>query len=194
MISLQVCSRWVLPCNKHSNRWNIQLTSSLQNPKKMSSNFVLFVSSRSRRYSASVRMTWQLKRHWYWTARMKSTFGLDSTQMLHPRSKHLILARLEAVQNLIYFAFKHNTLWNFSFLFVSTFLQMFLQDGILHDRRSIETTVYVITEGDEPAFFTDFFKWDSSKQSSVSAGHTATYIVEYHRAQLSSLPVHELID
>ena len=71
---------------------------------------------------------------------------------------------------------------------------MFLQDGIFHDRRSIETTVYVITEGDEPAFFTDFFKWDSSKQSSVSAGHTATYIVEYHRAQLSSLPVHELID
>ncbi|XP_025807991.1 villin-1-like isoform X2 [Panicum hallii] len=45
--------------------------------------------------------------------------------------------------------------------------KMFLQDGILHDRRSIETTVYIITEGDEPAFFTDFFKWDSSKQSSM---------------------------
>nr|CAB3460266.1 unnamed protein product [Digitaria exilis] len=40
--------------------------------------------------------------------------------------------------------------------------KMFLQD-----RRSIETTVYVVTEGDEPPFFTKFFKWDSSKQSSM---------------------------
>lgn len=45
---------------------------------------------------------------------------------------------------------------------------MFLQDGLLCDIRSIETTVYVVTEGDEPTLFTNFFNWDSSKQSSVS--------------------------
>ncbi|KAK8449858.1 hypothetical protein SEVIR_7G277100v4 [Setaria viridis] len=46
--------------------------------------------------------------------------------------------------------------------------KMFLQDGILQNRRSIETTVYIVTEGDEPAFFTNFFNWDSSKQSSMA--------------------------
>ncbi|XP_062181406.1 villin-1-like isoform X2 [Phragmites australis] len=45
--------------------------------------------------------------------------------------------------------------------------KMFLQADILQDGRSIETTVYVVTEGDEPAFFTGFFDWDSSKQSSM---------------------------
>jgi len=50
---------------------------------------------------------------------------------------------------------------------------MFLQDDILHDERSIETTVFAITEGDEPVFFTNFFNnWDNSKQSSVSSEHT----------------------
>ncbi|KAL6608234.1 hypothetical protein ACP70R_041297 [Stipagrostis hirtigluma subsp. patula] len=44
--------------------------------------------------------------------------------------------------------------------------KMFLQADILQHGRSIETTtVYVISEGDEPAFFTSFFNWDSSKQS-----------------------------
>ncbi|GJN36015.1 hypothetical protein PR202_gb24838 [Eleusine coracana subsp. coracana] len=42
--------------------------------------------------------------------------------------------------------------------------EMFLEDRIQHDGRS---TVYVITEGDEPSFFTSFFNWDSSKQSSM---------------------------
>ncbi|CAL4910277.1 unnamed protein product [Urochloa decumbens] len=45
--------------------------------------------------------------------------------------------------------------------------KMLLQDGIVLDRRSVETAVYIITEGDEPAFFTSFFNWDSSKQSSM---------------------------
>ncbi|KAL6897749.1 hypothetical protein ACP4OV_006708 [Aristida adscensionis] len=45
--------------------------------------------------------------------------------------------------------------------------KMFLETNILRDGRSTETTVYVITEGDEPAFFTSFFNWDSSKQSSM---------------------------
>lgn len=45
--------------------------------------------------------------------------------------------------------------------------KMFLQAGILQDGRSIETTVYVVTEGDEPAFFTSFFDWDSSKQGAM---------------------------
>jgi advillin len=51
---------------------------------------------------------------------------------------------------------------------------MFLQDGVLHGGgRSIETTVYAVTEGDEPVFFTNFFNnWDNSKQSSVSLEHT----------------------
>ncbi|KAK3140694.1 hypothetical protein QOZ80_5AG0404440 [Eleusine coracana subsp. coracana] len=42
--------------------------------------------------------------------------------------------------------------------------ELFLQYRIQHDGRS---TVYVITEGDEPSFFTSFFNWDSSKQSSM---------------------------
>ncbi|TVU17630.1 hypothetical protein EJB05_33678 [Eragrostis curvula] len=45
--------------------------------------------------------------------------------------------------------------------------EMFLRDSIFRDGRPIETTVYVVTEGDEPAFFTRFFSWDSSKQSSI---------------------------
>ncbi|EES17736.2 hypothetical protein BDA96_09G051200 [Sorghum bicolor] len=46
--------------------------------------------------------------------------------------------------------------------------KMFLQDGIFHSGRSIETTVYTVTEGDEPVFFTNFFNnWDNSKQSSM---------------------------
>jgi advillin len=51
-------------------------------------------------------------------------------------------------------------------------LQMFLQAGNAQDgRRSIvDTTVYAVAEGDEPAFFTSFFNWDSSKQvAAVSA-------------------------
>uniref|UniRef100_A0A0D9WCY5 Gelsolin-like domain-containing protein n=1 Tax=Leersia perrieri TaxID=77586 RepID=A0A0D9WCY5_9ORYZ len=44
--------------------------------------------------------------------------------------------------------------------------KMFLQAGIHQDgRRSIETTMYIITEGDEPNFFTSFFNWDYSKQA-----------------------------
>jgi advillin len=49
---------------------------------------------------------------------------------------------------------------------------MFLQDGIFHDGRSMETTVYMVTEGDEPTFFSNFFDWDSSKQSAVRSEHT----------------------
>uniref|UniRef100_A0A0E0KYL7 Gelsolin-like domain-containing protein n=1 Tax=Oryza punctata TaxID=4537 RepID=A0A0E0KYL7_ORYPU len=44
--------------------------------------------------------------------------------------------------------------------------KMFLQAGIHQDgRRSIETTMYIVTEGDEPRFFTSFFNWDYSKQT-----------------------------
>ncbi|KAJ1261714.1 hypothetical protein BS78_09G052100 [Paspalum vaginatum] len=45
--------------------------------------------------------------------------------------------------------------------------KIFLQNGALQSGRSMETTVYAVTEGDEPAFFTKFFNWDSSKQSSM---------------------------
>jgi len=42
--------------------------------------------------------------------------------------------------------------------------KMFLKDAV-HGGRSMETTVYAVTEGDEPGFFTSFFDWDNSKQS-----------------------------
>jgi advillin len=48
---------------------------------------------------------------------------------------------------------------------------MFLKDAV-HGGRSMETTVYAVTEGDEPGFFTSFFDWDNSKQSYVSSEHT----------------------
>ena len=46
---------------------------------------------------------------------------------------------------------------------------MFLQAGIARDgpRSVTETTVYAVAEGDEPAFFTSFFNWDSSKQAAA---------------------------
>lgn len=52
--------------------------------------------------------------------------------------------------------------------------KMFLQAGIAQDeRRSIlDTTVYAVTEGDEPAFFTSFFNWDSSKQVAAVLGNS----------------------
>ncbi|KAF0925699.1 hypothetical protein E2562_017263 [Oryza meyeriana var. granulata] len=44
--------------------------------------------------------------------------------------------------------------------------KMFLQAGIHQDgRRSNEMTMYIVTEGDEPKFFTSFFNWDYSKQA-----------------------------
>ncbi|KAB8098162.1 hypothetical protein EE612_027163 [Oryza sativa] len=44
--------------------------------------------------------------------------------------------------------------------------KMFLQAGIHQDgRRPIDTTMYIVTEGDEPRFFTSFFNWDYSKQT-----------------------------
>jgi hypothetical protein len=94
----------------------MRLTNRIQSKCQVITCFVWFVSSRSRRYSASVRMTWQLKRHWYWTATMKSMFGLDYTQMLHPRSKHSILGRSLVIQNSISYAFSHNFLWSMSVL------------------------------------------------------------------------------
>uniref|UniRef100_A0ACD5ZML9 Uncharacterized protein n=1 Tax=Avena sativa TaxID=4498 RepID=A0ACD5ZML9_AVESA len=52
--------------------------------------------------------------------------------------------------------------------------KMFLQAGIAQDgRRSIvDTTVYAVTEGEEPAFFTSFFNWDSSKQIAAVLGNS----------------------
>jgi len=52
--------------------------------------------------------------------------------------------------------------------------KMFLQAGIAQDgRRSIaDTTVYAVTEGEEPAFFTSFFDWDSSKQIAAVLGNS----------------------
>jgi hypothetical protein len=74
-----------------------------------------------------------------------------------------------------------------SSLFVSTFLQMFLQDGATNGGRSFEKTVYAITEGDEPVFFRNFFSWDNSKQSSVSSEHTQTVDnSRSHKLHLSS--------
>ncbi|CAM0957711.1 unnamed protein product [Alopecurus aequalis] len=54
------------------------------------------------------------------------------------------------------------------------FGKMFLQAGIAQDgRRSIvDITVYAVAEGDEPAFFTSFFNWDSSKQVAVTLGNS----------------------
>ncbi|XP_066364158.1 villin-1-like [Miscanthus floridulus] len=45
--------------------------------------------------------------------------------------------------------------------------KMFLQDSAANGGRSIEKTLYAITEGDEPVFFRNFFSWDNSKQSSM---------------------------
>ncbi|KAG8084730.1 hypothetical protein GUJ93_ZPchr0010g7803 [Zizania palustris] len=51
--------------------------------------------------------------------------------------------------------------------------KMFLQAGIHQDGcRSTETTMYVVTEGDEPSFFTSFFNWDCSKQSMQMLGNS----------------------
>ncbi|KAM0871848.1 hypothetical protein ACQ4PT_039085 [Festuca glaucescens] len=52
--------------------------------------------------------------------------------------------------------------------------KMFLQAGNAQDgRRSIvDTTVYAVAEGDEPAFFTSFFNWDSSKQVAGVLGNS----------------------
>lgn len=78
-----------------------------------------------------------------------------------------------------------------SSLFNSTLLQMFLQDGVLHGGRSIETTMYAITEGDEPVFFRNFFNWDNSKQSSVSSDFWAhKWCIIHHKVHLSSSLMH----
>ncbi|VAH14656.1 unnamed protein product [Triticum turgidum subsp. durum] len=54
------------------------------------------------------------------------------------------------------------------------FGKMFLQAGIARDgpRSVTETTVYAVAEGDEPAFFTSFFNWDSSKQAAAMLGNS----------------------
>ena len=41
--------------------------------------------------------------------------------------------------------------------------QRFLEIDILVKELSLETPIYVISEGHEPPFFTRFFEWDSSK-------------------------------
>ncbi|VAH02389.1 unnamed protein product [Triticum turgidum subsp. durum] len=54
------------------------------------------------------------------------------------------------------------------------FGKMFLQAGIAWDgpRSITDTTVYAVAEGDEPAFFTSFFNWDSSKQAAAMLGNS----------------------
>ncbi|KAJ7959797.1 Villin-1 [Quillaja saponaria] len=39
----------------------------------------------------------------------------------------------------------------------------FLEMDVLVERLSLETPIYIVTEGHEPSFFTRFFSWDSSK-------------------------------
>lgn len=41
--------------------------------------------------------------------------------------------------------------------------QKFLETDVLSEELSLETPIYVVTEGHEPTFFTRFFEWDSSK-------------------------------
>lgn len=47
--------------------------------------------------------------------------------------------------------------------FFSCNSQKYLESDILLGGLSLETAIYVITEGHEPSFFTRFFEWDSSK-------------------------------
>ncbi|GJR31906.1 villin-4-like protein [Tanacetum coccineum] len=43
--------------------------------------------------------------------------------------------------------------------------QKFLKHDFLLEKLSLETPIYIITEGSEPQFFTRFFTWDSSKSA-----------------------------
>ncbi|XP_024964610.1 villin-4-like isoform X2 [Cynara cardunculus var. scolymus] len=43
--------------------------------------------------------------------------------------------------------------------------QKFLERDFLLEKLSLETPIYIITEGSEPQFFTRFFTWDSSKSA-----------------------------
>lgn len=64
---------------------------------------------------------------------------------------------------LFFFIFSHICIFDW---------QKFLQTDILEKELSLETPIYVISEGHEPPFFTCFFEWDPSK-ANVS-GSSAT--------------------
>lgn len=55
---------------------------------------------------------------------------------------------------LFFFIFSHICIFDW---------QKFLQTDILEKELSLETPIYVISEGHEPPFFTCFFEWDPSK-------------------------------
>ncbi|WCJ28270.1 villin putative [Euphorbia peplus] len=41
--------------------------------------------------------------------------------------------------------------------------EKFLENDFLYEKLSRETPIYIVTEGNEPPFFTRFFTWDSAK-------------------------------
>ena len=43
--------------------------------------------------------------------------------------------------------------------------QKFLKHDFLLENLASETPIYIVTEGNEPPFFTRFFTWDSSKSA-----------------------------
>lgn len=50
------------------------------------------------------------------------------------------------------------------------FHQIFLEKDILLENISPETPIFVITEGNEPSFFTRFFTWNSAKSTVCAIG------------------------
>ncbi|KAL8489022.1 hypothetical protein ACS0TY_025070 [Phlomoides rotata] len=43
--------------------------------------------------------------------------------------------------------------------------EKFLERDFLHEKLSVQAPIYIVTEGNEPAFFTRFFTWDSKKSA-----------------------------
>ena len=42
-------------------------------------------------------------------------------------------------------------------------MQKYIECGALFDGLSLDTPLYIVTEGNEPSFFTRYFAWDDSK-------------------------------
>lgn len=55
----------------------------------------------------------------------------------------------------------------FLIFIVANFIQKFLESDFLLEKPSKESTIFVITEENEPSFFTRFFTWDSAKSTVI---------------------------
>ena len=67
-------------------------------------------------------------------------------------------------------------------------MQKYIECGALFDGLSLDTPLYIVTEGNEPSFLTRYFAWDDSKAVVSSIRRAMLYYLSIETlVELSSI-------